>query len=78
MKPTELQDMTQANETSLAYTTILADKNSEARQGPSPCNSDLYMCGINSAEEEEEKNVDTAVIATEKRPTWDANCVKKI
>ncbi len=75
MKPTELQDMTQANETSLAYTT---DKNNEARQEPSPCNSDLYMCGINSAEEEEEKNVDTAVIATEERPTWDANFVKKV
>ncbi len=34
----------------------------------------IYLCGINS--EEEEKNVD-AVKATEKRPTWDANFVKK-
>ncbi len=41
---------------------------------PIPCN--IAMCGINSEEEEEEENMDV-VVATEKRPTWDAIFVQR-
>ncbi len=55
---------------------ILVDKNNEAKQEHSPCDSSIYIWGINSEKEEEEKNVDV-VVATKKRPTWDADFVKR-
>ncbi len=49
-----------------------ADKNNEAKREPGPCNSSIYVCGINSAEEEVDENVDV-----EKRPTWDVKLVNR-
>ncbi len=48
----------------------------EAKLEPGICNSSMYVCGINSKEEEEEENVDVAV-AREKKPTYDDNFVKR-
>ncbi len=56
------------------YAAILVGKNNEATQELSFCNRSIYLCGMNS--EEEEENGD-ALIATEKRPAWDVNFYKK-
>ncbi len=58
------------------YAAVLADKNNEAKWELSPCNSSIYVCGINSKEEQEEENVDV-VMVTEKRQTQGANFVKR-
>ncbi len=54
--------------------TMLADKNNDTKQELNPCNRSIVVCGINSKGEEE--NVD-AVMAMEKRPTWDAYSVRE-
>ncbi len=40
------------------------------------CTCVIYVDGINSKEEDEEEIVD-AVMMREKRPTWDANYVRR-
>ncbi len=49
------------------YSANLADKNNKAKGDPSPCNSQIYVCGINSKKEEEEENVDVVVVIKAKQ-----------
>ncbi len=58
------------------YASIAVSKNNEAKPALSSYNRSIYVCKINFEKGGEEENVD-AVVATRKRPTWDASFVKR-